>query len=93
VAIRVTAIRLSGGTAHQHISRLWWTNPDGGKSGHNTRAEIVAWIETEGAKAYVEDSKGRRAAVAVIVPERGEKYLRTHADRVWTDNLLALPKK
>jgi hypothetical protein len=93
VAIRITAIRLSGGSTHQHIVRLWWTNPADGKSGDNSRAEIVSWIEKENGKAYVEDSKGDRADVGVVIPTRGEKYVRTYADGVWTDNLLALPQR
>ena len=92
MAIRITAIRLSGGTAHQHIVRLGWTNPVDGNSGENSRAEIVAWIENQNGAAYVEDSRGSRATVAVVTPPSGEKYLRTHADGIWTDNLLALPQ-
>jgi hypothetical protein len=93
VAIRITAIRLSGGTTHQHIVRLWWTNPADGESGDNSRAEIVLFIEQKNGKAYVEDSRGRRADVGVVTPAHGAKYLRTHADGVWTDNLLALPQR
>jgi hypothetical protein len=93
MAIRVTAIRLSGGTAHEHIVRLWWTNPGTGKSGDNSRQEIVDWIEKEDGKAYVEDSKGNRADVGVVTPNVGAKYLRTYRDKVWTDNLLALPRR
>ncbi|GAA3311883.1 hypothetical protein GCM10020295_82630 [Streptomyces cinereospinus] len=47
MAIQITAVRLSGGTTHQHITRLWWTNPATAKTGDNTRAEIVTWIEDE----------------------------------------------
>jgi hypothetical protein len=93
MAIRFTAIRLSGGTSHQHITRLWWINPATGKTGDNTRAEIVDWIETENGKAYVEDRYGNRADVLVVTPASGPKYLRTYADGMWTDNLLALPHK
>lgn len=93
MAIRFTAIRLSGGTGHEHIVRLWWTNPSTGQSGDNTRAQLVSWIEDKGGKAYVDDRYGNRADVAVVSPASGEKYLRTHADRVWTNNLLALPHR
>ena len=93
MAIQFTHIRLSGGTGHEHIVRLWWTNPANGKSGDNSRAELVSWIEDKDGKAYVQDSSGHRANVGVVKPANGVKYLRTYADRVWTDNLLALPKK
>lgn len=93
MSIQITAIRLSGGTSHQHIVRLWWTDSSSQKSGENSRAEIVGWIETENGKAYVKDSQGNQVNVGVVVPTIGSKYLRTYADGVWTDNLLALPQR
>jgi len=93
MAIQITAIRLSGGTGHEHIVRLWWTNTYDGSTGDNSRAEIVSWIENQNGKAYVEDSRGHRVNVGVVTPTYGPKYLRTYADGVWTDNLLALPRR
>jgi hypothetical protein len=93
VSRRITAIRLAGGTTHQHIVRLWWTDPASGVSGDNSRAEMVGWIEHGYGKAYVEDRYGHRVDVRVVTPTHGEKYLRTYADGVWTDNLLALPRR
>ncbi|WP_216213067.1 DUF3892 domain-containing protein [Amycolatopsis aidingensis] len=93
MAIRITAIRLTGGEGHEHISRLWWINPATGKADDNTRAKIVSWIEDENGKAFVEDGNGNRADVGVVTPSTGPKYLRTHANGRWTDNLLALPRK
>jgi Protein of unknown function (DUF3892) len=93
LAIRITHIRQAGGIGHEHITDLWWINPASGQTGDNTRAQIVSWIEDKHGKAYVEDELGNRADVAVVTPEHGPKYLRTHADGRWTDNLLALPRK
>jgi|NGEPerStandDraft_6_1074524.scaffolds.fasta_scaffold88381_1 hypothetical protein len=93
MSIQITAIRLSAGTSHEHIVRLWWTDPATGDSKDNSRAEIVSWMETKDGKAFVEDENGYRVNVGVITPSHGEKYLRTYADRVWTDNLLALPRR
>jgi uncharacterized protein DUF3892 len=93
VAIRITAVRLEGGQAHEHIVRLWWINPATSKAGDNSRAELVSWIETQNGKAYVEDAHGDRADVGVVTPTYGEKYLRTYADGKWTNNLLALPHR
>ncbi|MGW6507734.1 DUF3892 domain-containing protein [Streptomyces niveus] len=93
MAIQITARRMSGGTTHQHIVRLWWTEPSTGKNGNNPRADIVGWIENKNIKAYTDDGRGDRADVAVVTPGHGEKYLRTHADGVWTNNLLALPER
>lgn len=93
VSIRITAVRLSDGNDHEHIVRLWWVNPADSKTGDNSRAEIVNWIEHEGGKAYVEDARGHRQDVLVVTPHVGAKYLRTRADGVWTNNLLALPRR
>ncbi|MFE9776490.1 DUF3892 domain-containing protein [Streptomyces sp. NPDC005931] len=94
MAIQITAVRLStGGTTHEHITHLWWTEQASGKTGDNTRAQIVDWIENQAGKAYTSDRAGHRTEVAVVTPARGEKYLRTRADGVWTNNLLALPRR
>ena len=55
----------------------------------NTRAEIVAWIEDENGKAYVQDDHGNRVDVGVVTPAIGPKYLRTYADGIGTNNLLS----
>ncbi|MFC8298495.1 DUF3892 domain-containing protein [Micromonospora orduensis] len=93
MSINIIAIRLSGGTTHQHITRLWRTNPSMSATGDNSRSEIVSWIESENGKAYVEGARGNRADVGVVKLAHGDKYLRTYADGVWTDNLLALPRR
>jgi hypothetical protein len=93
MSIRIDAIRMSGGTTHQHIAHLWWSNPSTGKTGDNTRAQVVAWIEQDNGKAYVEDAYRHRVDVHVVRPVSGPKYLRTQRDGVWTDNLLALPRR
>ncbi|MFD8911892.1 DUF3892 domain-containing protein [Streptomyces sp. NPDC059575] len=92
MAIQITARRMSGGNTHQHIAELRWTEPSTGKSGRNPRADIVGWIENKNIKAYTDDGRGNRADVGVVTPSHGAKYLRTHADGVWTNNLLELPE-
>lgn len=93
MAVRITHIRLSGGSSHEHIVRLWWTGPADGKTGDNSRAEIVRWIEVDKGHAYIEQVTGQRATVGVVDPAVGEKYLRTYADGQWNNNLLSLPRK
>lgn len=93
MAIQFIARRMSGGTTHQHIVRLWWRDPADGSTGNNSRAELVRWIEEQHGKAYTQDSLGRRAEVFVRTPVHGAKYLQTRADGVWTNNLLALPER
>ncbi|MFE6868802.1 DUF3892 domain-containing protein [Kitasatospora sp. NPDC057692] len=94
MAIQITAVRLSpGGTTHEHITHLWWTNETSGSTGSSTRVQLVDWIENKSGRAYTSDAAGRRAEVFVVTPAQGEKYLRTRADGVWTNNLLALPRR
>ena len=57
------------------------------------RYALVAWIEQKNGKAYVDDSYGHRVDVHVVTPSVGAKYLRTRKDGIWTDNLLALPRR
>jgi hypothetical protein len=41
----------------------------------------------------VVDQIGNYVDVGVVRPPVGPPYLRTHADGVWTNNLLALPRR
>jgi copper oxidase (laccase) domain-containing protein len=87
--IHIHAVRLSGGTGHEHITRVRWKNPDTSKTGENTRAEMVDWIKNKNGAAYV---CGGGHLARVLVVNAKPPYIRTHADGVWTDNLLALPR-
>ncbi|WP_433081602.1 DUF3892 domain-containing protein [Dactylosporangium sp. CA-052675] len=92
MAIQITAVRLEGGNTHEHITRLKWYDPADGRIDDNSRAEIVAWIENQNGKAYVEDAQHHRVDVHVIAPYGRPKYLRTKADGIETNNLLYLPR-
>ena len=93
ITMRITAIRQAGGTGHEHITHLWWTNQATGDEGSGTCGEIVRLIEVGNARAYLDDGQGHRTAVLVVTPRHGEKYLQTCADGLLTNNLLALPRK
>ena len=91
MSVEITHIRLSvGGTLHKHITHVAWRNSGGSGSGADTRAEMVAWID-KGNKAYV-GSGSQKVEVGVVEPDEGSKYLRTHADGKWNNNLLSLPR-
>lgn len=92
MAIRITAIRLSGGTGYEHIEHLWWTSAETGDGNSSTTATIVEWIE-QGGHAFVQEPGTKPATVAVVATDHGSKYLRTHADGQWNNNLLALPRR
>ena len=85
----ITHIRMSnGGHLHEHITDVRWRDSSNGQTGECTTAFMVDWLR-KGHRAYVSD--GIRS-VEVGVVNANPPYLRTHADGVPTDNLLALPR-
>jgi hypothetical protein len=95
MAVRITCINKSDGyhaDPHHAISYLGWKNEETGETGKSSRLEIYNWIKDKGGVAYVIDSRGNKASVGTREHANGTKFLQTHADRVWTDNLLALPE-
>lgn len=83
----ITHIRMSPPNAsdHQHISEVRWSQP--GSSGECNRAAMVEFIDT-GEAVFVHATPGAHVGVVHVDPP----YLRTHADGVWTNNLLSLPR-
>lgn len=86
--VRVTARHMVGGEQHEHIASVRWTNPSNGDTGQSTRASMVTFIE-DGNRAVVGEGVQQ---VEVGVVEASPKYIRTYADKQWTNNLLALPR-
>jgi Protein of unknown function (DUF3892) len=89
--VYVTARHMVGGEGHEHIAEVRWRDPADGNTGASTRQVMVDWIENKGGDARVSDGT-RDVQVGVVHPQYGVPYLRTHADGVPTDNLLALPR-
>lgn len=69
---------------HEAITHL------GGQGWKWTRQQVIASIEDKTNTFYTRVN-GKRADVGVVTGSNG-KYLRTYADGVWNDNLLALPE-
>ncbi len=67
---------------HEGITHL------GGEGWKWTRQQVIAAIEAKTQSFYTLVG-GNRATVAVVDGPNG-KYVRTHADGKWNDNLLAL---
>jgi hypothetical protein len=86
--IQVLEVHFVGGSSHEHIQEVRWRNPEDGKTGHSSRSVMVEWVR-RGGTARVENG-GRRAYIGVV--EATPPYIRTYADGVWSDNLLALPR-
>jgi len=58
----------------------------------STRLEMYDWIKNQNGVASVADARGNKARVGGREHANGTKYVQTYADRIWTDNLLALPE-
>jgi hypothetical protein len=85
----LTEIHMRGGSGHQHVAKVRWRNPSGGKCGSSPVNEMVRWLEDGSVRAFVR--YGARD-VRVGVVERTPPFLRTFADQSWNDNLLTLPR-
>lgn len=83
--LQVTCItKLNRNSTHEGITHL-----GGNTWAKKTRQQVIADIES-GTNTYYTLVGGKRANVGVVQGSNG-KYVRTHADGVWNDNLLALP--
>ena len=76
-----------GGFQHQHIAEVRWTNPADATTAEHAR-DHGRLDQEQGGQAYVTDGT---STIAVGVVETNPPYIRTYADGVWTDTLLALP--
>ena len=83
--VQVTCItKPNSQSRHEHITHL------GGSNWKWTREQVIASID-QGTNTFFVLSNGKRADVGVVDPGLGKlRYVRTHADGYWNDNLLAL---
>lgn len=88
--IYITAVRPSTATDYKGITDYRWLESDSGKAGTNSRAAMVTYLEKDGNEARVAGEDG--PSFVAVHEEAGTKYLRTHADKSWNNNLSALPK-
>jgi hypothetical protein len=83
--VQITCINKPDRTSpHEAISHV------GNSSGKWTRAQVVAWIESN-THTFFTLVQGNRGDIGVVNGPNG-KYLRTYADGKWNDNLLSLPE-
>lgn len=84
-SLQVTCInKVPRDNPHEGIANL------GGAGWKKTRQQVVTEIESNQNSFYT-SANGKIAHVGVVNGPNG-KYVRTHADGVWNDNLLALPE-
>jgi len=93
MAVRIIAVRKDRGNhynPHEAVSHYKWLNEQTRESQITDRPTMVAWMEDNG-HAYVRDTSGT-VSCYVNTSRAGTKFLQTHADGRWTDNLLNLPE-
>lgn len=92
MAFQITGIRKPGGAANPHeaISHYRWVDDGGEKSGITDRLTVVGWVQDRKIPAYVSDGFNK-VWCGVRQNQHGTKFLQTHADNKWSNNLLALP--
>jgi hypothetical protein len=74
---------------HEHITHVG--GPNGNVRWKDTVATVVGFIEPGEHRFYTREGNAS-AWVGVRTSAAGNKFLQTHADGVWKDNLLALPE-
>lgn len=89
--IEITAIKLEGGSAHEHITDVLWRSA-ATALGHCPRLAIVSWLEESNENQAVLAGASGLLHVAVVRRPNQSPYIRTHKDGVWTDDLLSLPR-
>jgi len=88
--IEITAVSFGQARAHEHITAVLWRSASS-STGHSAREAIVAWLDSSSANRAVVANGSDYVEVAVARTANQSPYLRTRADGVWTDHLLALP--
>jgi hypothetical protein len=76
---------------HEHITHVGGPNPEGAGRWKDTTEKVVAFIESQQHRFYTKEGNSS-AWIGVRTSAAGRKFLQTHADDVWKDNLLALPE-
>lgn len=88
--IYITAIKPATASTYKGITHYRWLNGETGKAGTSDRVAMVAFLEKKDNRAQVAGEGG--PAEVGIRDDDGTRYLQTHADGSWNNNLLQLPR-
>ncbi len=90
MSIEITHVRFEGlQKTHETITHFKWRGREKVESGSNDKPSLVAWIDDKGI-AYV-GTGASEVRVGTVHPNSSPAYLRTYADKQWSNNLLSLP--
>src|SRR5437763_264214 len=93
MSVRITCITKDNGN-HENpylaIEDLGWINETTSATGRSTRIQMYDYVVNQNGKAYVKDAQDNVAYLIGATSPRGNKYVKTVADDVKSDNLLKL---
>lgn len=90
VSVQIIDVKMgTSGSGHEAISDYLWKDKAGATKWADKRS-MVDWVRGNPQEAWVAGPT-KSAWVEVVDNPGGQDYLRTRADGVLTDNLLALP--
>lgn len=90
MSIEITHVRFNGlQKTHEAITHYKWRSRDNAGSGSNDKPSLVAWVDDNGV-AYV-GTGSNEVRVGAVHPSSSPAYLRSYADKQWSNNLLSLP--
>jgi hypothetical protein len=90
MSIEITHVRFSGfQKTHEAITHYKWSSREGSGGESIDKPALVAWIDNKGI-AYV-GSGAQQVRVGSVHPNSSPAYVRTYADKQWSNNLLSLP--
>lgn len=90
MSIDITHVRFSGlQKTHETIIYYEWRSREESGVGTIDKPALVAWIDNKGI-AYV-GSGAQQVRVGSVHPNSSPAYVRTYADKQWSNNLLSLP--
>ena len=73
------------------ITHAGGPNPNGTGRWKDTVPNIVGFIDRKEHRSYTQE-RGAKVWVGVRTSAAGNKYIQTHANEQWNDNLLAQPE-
>lgn len=91
--IEIIARHMVGGKLHEHIAEVQYTNSSG-ETKKASRQGMVEWLDKSDNNTAIVYSRDRTQSsyVGVVHRDNAPDYIRTYADKQWTDNLLSLPE-
>jgi hypothetical protein len=93
MAVKIVCVNKDRGNhmnPHEAITNLGWVNEQTRASGNSTKAQMIEFLERQGGTAYTRDDYNRIAYLVVRTSVLGNKFVKTIADGIESDNLLFL---